>query len=98
MLTTGPAVPVRLTGANRLRDVLNGSALPAILAFIAGIAGLIGFGLAKAFRPAITCGTVATVASLILLGHGLSVKRVVARSPEECWADLPELELDDSET
>jgi hypothetical protein len=87
--------PVRLTGANRLRDVLNGSALPAILAFIAGIACLIIFGMKQAIRPAIISGTIAMAASLILLGHGLSVKRVVARSPDECWADLPELEPDD---
>lgn len=90
--------PVRLTTANRLRDLLNGSALPAILAFVAGVLGLVAFGLAQAFRPAITCGVVAMVSSLILLGHGLSVKRIVARTPEECWGDLPELELDESES
>ena len=87
-----------MSGTNRLRDLLNGSALPAILAFMAGIACLIIFGMQKLFRPAITSGVVATVASLILLGHGLSVKRIVARSPLECWGDLPELEVDDSET
>ena len=90
--------PVRLTGANRLRDLLNGSALPAILAFIAGFAGLIGFGLANAIPQAVTSGILALVSSLILLGHGLSVKRVVALTSEECWADYPELELDDSES
>lgn len=89
--------PVRLTGANRLRDLLNGSALPAILAFIVGIAFVILFGMRQLMRPAITGGIIALVSSLILLGHGLSVKRIVARSPEECWGDLPELELDDSE-
>lgn len=89
--------PVRLTGANRLRDTLNGSALPAILAFIAGIAFTIAFGVANQIRPAITSGVVSTVASLILLGHGLSVKRVVARSSEECWSDLPVLERDEFE-
>ncbi len=45
-----------------------------------------------------TSGVVALVSSLILLGHGLSVKRIVARTSEECWGALPELELDDSET
>ena len=90
--------PIRLTGANRLREILNGSALPAILAFVVGIGCLIVFGMKQAMRPAITSGIVASVSSLILLGHGLSVKRIVARTPEECWGDLPELELDESET
>lgn len=90
--------PMRLTGANRLREILNGSALPAILAFVVGIGCLIVFGMKQAFRPAITSGIVALVSSLILLGHGLSVKRIVARTSEECWGDLPELELDESET
>jgi hypothetical protein len=89
--------PVRLAGTNRLRDLLNGSAFPAILAFIVGIACLIVFGIANAIRPAITSGIVATVSGLILLGHGLSVKRIVARTPLECWGDLPVLEVDDSE-
>ena len=69
----------------------------AILAFILGIMWLIIFGLQNAIRPAITSGIIALVSSLILLGHGLSVKRIVARTPEECWGDLPELELEDSE-
>ncbi len=93
----GNVWPIRLTGANRLRDILNGSAFPAILAFIVGIACSIIFGLQNLIRPAITSGVVALVSSLILLGHGLSVKRIVARTSEECWGDLPELELDDSE-
>lgn len=93
----GNVWPVRMTGPNRLRDVLNGSALPAILAFILGNLCLLIFGVRQAIRPAITSGIVALVASLILLGHGLSVKRVVARSPDECWDDLPVLEIDESE-
>ena len=91
------AWPVRMSGTNRLRDLLNGSALPAILAFVMGIAFLIVFGIQKLFQPAITSGIVAAVAGLILLGHRLSVKRIVARSSMECWSDLPELEVDDSE-
>lgn len=93
----GNVWPVRLTGTNRLREVLNGSAFPAILAFILGIAFSNLFGLQNAIGPAITSGIIASVSGLILLGHGLSVKRIVARTPEECWGDLPELELDDSE-
>lgn len=90
--------PLRLTGGNRLREVLNGSALPAILAFIAGFACAIVFGLNNMLPEAITSGGISLVAGVILLGHGFSVRRVVAKTPEECWADLPELELDDAES
>lgn len=92
------AWPLRLTGSNRLREVLNGSALPAILAFIAGFACAIVFGLNNMLPQAITSGGISLVAGVILLGHGLSVRRVVAKTPDECWADLPELELDDAES
>ena len=57
---------------------------------------MIIFGVQKKVPPAMTSGAVAAVASLILLGHGMSVKRIVARTSEECWGDLPELEADES--
>lgn len=89
--------PVRLTGANRLRDVLNGSAIPAILAFFLGTILLIVFGLKNLLQPAMTGGILSMVSGLILLGHGLSVRRIVAKTPEECWGNFPELEIDDVE-
>jgi hypothetical protein len=88
--------PVYLAGPNRLRDILNGSAFPAILAFISGSGCLIVLAMRKLVRPAMTSAIVVVVASLILLGHAISVKRIIARTSEECWGDLPELEADDS--
>jgi uncharacterized membrane protein (DUF485 family) len=89
--------PVRLTGANRVREMLNGSALPAILSLVLGAAFLIVFAMQGNIQGGTISGIVTLVSSLILLGHGLSVKRIVARSPDECWDDLPVLELDDAE-
>ncbi|MFM9964217.1 MAG: hypothetical protein ACKV2Q_23680 [Planctomycetaceae bacterium] len=90
------AWPVRLSRPNHLRDILNGSALPAILAFAVGLIFLIVFGLQNMIRPALTSAVVVVVSCLILLGHAISVKRVVARTSEECWGDLPVLEAEDS--
>lgn len=87
--------PVLLSRPNRLRDLLNGSALPAILAFTIGIIFLIVFGVRNMIRPAMTSAAVVVISSLILLGHAISVRRIVARTSEECWGDLPELEADD---
>ncbi len=84
--------PVLLSRPNRLRDILNGSALPAILAFTVGTIFLLIFAMQKMIRPAMTSAAVVVVASLILLGHAISVKRIMARTSEECWGDLPELE------
>jgi hypothetical protein len=84
--------PVLLSRPNRLRDILNGSALPAILAFTLGIIFLLVFGMQNAIRPAMTSAVVVIVSSVILIGHAISVKRIVARTSEECWGDLPELE------
>ena len=81
-----------LSRPNRLRDILNGSALPAILAFTMGTIFLLVFTMQKMIRPAMISAMVVVVASLILLGHAISVKRIMARTSEECWGDLPELE------
>ena len=92
----GNVWPVLLSRPNRLRDILNGSALPAILAFTMGTIFLLVFTMQKMLRPAMTSAVVVVVSSLILLGHAISVKRIVARTSEECWGDLPELEAEDS--
>jgi hypothetical protein len=89
------AWPVYLGRPNRLREILNGSALPAILAFTVGIIFVIVFAMKREFRPATSSALVVIVSSLILLGHAISVKRIVARTSEECWGDLPELESED---
>ncbi len=88
--------PVLLSRPNRVREVLNASALPAILAFTIGVIFLIVFGVRKMPRPAMTSAVVVVVSSLILMGHAISVKRIVARTSQECWGDLPELEAEDT--
>jgi hypothetical protein len=91
----GNVWPVLLSRPNRLRDILNGSALPAILAFTMGSIFLLVFAKQKMIRPAMVSAAVIVVSSLILLGHAISVKRILARTPEECWGDLPELGAED---
>ncbi len=89
--------PLELTAPNRLRAILNGSAFPGFFGFALGGALTLAGHFRGDMRLMTIGGVAVAVSGAILLSHALSVKRIMARSPEECWSDLPELILVDDE-
>ena len=89
--------PFELTLPNRLQSILNGSAFPGFFGFALGGALILIGRFRGDLRLMTTGGVAVAVSGAILLSHALSVKRIVAKSPEECWGDFPELVLADDE-
>ncbi|HLQ45793.1 MAG TPA: hypothetical protein VK137_13735, partial [Planctomycetaceae bacterium] len=89
--------PPQLTAPNRVQDVLTFSAIPAVLGTVVGVifmlVGMIG-GLA---RVGLAGSGLALVCGAIMLHHVLLVKRVLAKTPDDCWYDPPVLELADDQ-
>ena len=89
--------PPQLTAPNRVQDVLTFSAIPAVLGTVVGVifmlVGMIG-GLA---RVGLAGSGLALVCGAIMLHHVSLVKRVLAKTPGDCWYDPPVLELADDQ-
>jgi len=79
--------PPNLSPPNQLKSIIDGSSMPAIGGFVVGVAFAI-VGIMNGALPAAATGAlIFVVSAVILLSHAILLKRIVARTPSECWGE-----------
>ena len=77
--------PPCLNLPNQLKSIIGASSLPAIAASMFGLLILIGGTIAQQLPVAMIGSVVTAVSAIILINHQMLLRRITARTPDECW-------------
>ncbi len=77
--------PPYLDSPNQLKSIIGASSLPAIGAAMFGLLVLIGGTIAQQLPVAMIGSLMTVVSAIILINHQVLLRRIVAKSPDECW-------------